>query len=82
MFNPSNIDEVSMQVTHLEASKCKPSVEGMSKRPPRFKKQLKGEKGKGKREATVMKNNEESTCSHFQKKGHEETQCWKFHPKL
>ena len=74
MFNPSNIDEVSVQGTHLEASKGKPGVEGMSKNPPKFEKQSKGKKEKGKKTMTVKKGTEELTCTHSQKKGHEETQ--------
>ena len=38
MFNPSNIDEVLVQATHLEASKAKPYVEGVSEKLPKFKK--------------------------------------------
>ena len=83
MFIPSNIDEVSVQATHLESSKGKPSVEGVSKKQPRFEKKLKGKgKEKGKKETIVKKDTKDPTCSHCKKKGHEEAKCWKLHPNL
>ena len=65
IFNPSNIDEVLVQATHMEASKSKPGLEGMSKKTPRFKKHSKGKKEKGQKETTVNKRTKESTCTHF-----------------
>ena len=82
MFNSSNIDEVSVKATHMEDSKGKLGVEGVSKKPPKFKKHSKRKKEKDKKEATEKKDTKESTCSHYQKKGHDETQWWKLHPEL
>lgn len=65
MFNPSSIDEVLVKTTHLEASRSKPGVEGMYKKPLRFEKQSKGEKEDGRNIATLKKDFEESTCSHY-----------------
>jgi hypothetical protein len=49
MFNPTNIDEVSVQATHLEANKGKYVVEDESGEPHEFEKQLK-EKGRERRQ--------------------------------
>jgi hypothetical protein len=45
----------------------------MSKKPPRFEKQLKRKNEKGKKMVIVNKDIEEPTSTHCQKKGHEET---------
>ena len=79
MFNPTNIDEVSIQATQLEASKGKHVIE--DKKPHKFENKLKG-KWKSKKSTTVKKDEEKPTCSHCKRKGHEEAQCWKIHPKL
>ena len=65
MFNPSNIDEVLMQETHMETIKGKLGIEGMSKRPPKFEKQSKGKMEKGKKTMKRKKGIEESTCTHY-----------------
>jgi len=49
MFNPTNIDEVSIQATHLEDSKGK---HGMENEPPQFENQLKKD---GNKTTTVKK---------------------------
>jgi hypothetical protein len=49
MFNPNNIDKVSIQATHLETSKGKHVVEDVSEEPREFEKQYK-EKGKSKKQ--------------------------------
>ena len=47
MFNPTIIDEVSIQATQLEASKVKHGMENVYKTPPMFENKSKGkEKGK------------------------------------
>jgi hypothetical protein len=80
MFNPTNIDEISVQATHHEANKGKHVFEDVSGEPHEFKEQLK-EKGKSKKIATVKKDEEKKpTCSHYEKKGHDEKHCWKLHP--
>jgi hypothetical protein len=79
MFNPTNIDKVSVQATHLEASKGKHVFE--DKKPHKFEKKLKG-KRKSKKSTKVKKDEEKPTCSHCKRKGHEEAKCWKLHPKL
>jgi hypothetical protein len=62
MFNPTNTDKVSVQATHLEASKGKHVFEDMSKKSYKFKKQLNG-KGKSKKISTLKKDEEKHTCS-------------------
>jgi hypothetical protein len=81
MFNPTNIDEVSIQATHMEANKGK-YVGDEIEEPHEFVEQLKG-KGKSKK-TTMVKKDEESkpTCSHYDKKGHDKKHCWKFHIEL
>jgi hypothetical protein len=81
MFNPTNLDEESIQATHYESNKGN-YVEDISEEPHEFEKQLK-EKGKSKKMTTVKKDEENNpTCSHCEKKGHDEKHCWKLHPEL
>jgi hypothetical protein len=79
MFNPTNIDEVSVQATHLKDSKGKHVFE--DKNPQKFEKKLKG-KWKTKKSAIVNKVEEKPTCSQCKRKGHEEAQCWNLHLEL
>jgi hypothetical protein len=65
MFNPTNIDKVSVQATHLEASKGKHVIE--DKNPYKFEKKLKG-KWKSKTLAIVKQVEERPTCSHYRKR--------------
>ena len=79
MFNPTNLDEVSVQFTHIK-SKGKsvhdvPSVESRQAKEGKAKQ-------KGKHAATMKKEEDMPTCSHCQKQGHEEEKCWKLHPEL
>jgi hypothetical protein len=80
MFNPSNLDEVCVQETHLEARGRSETHEG-SKKP--FSHGDKGKrkfKGNGKQIAYVMKEGEKFTSKHCSKDGHDEDHCWKLHP--
>jgi hypothetical protein len=80
MFNPSNLDEVCVQATHLEARGRNETHEG-SKKP--FSHGDKGKrkfKGNGKKIASVKKEGEKFTCKHCSKDGHDEDHCWKLHP--
>jgi len=69
MFNPTNIDEVSVQDTHLEASQRNHMIE--YKKPHKFKKKPKG-KWKSKKSTIVKKYEEKPTCSHCKIKGNDE----------
>jgi hypothetical protein len=80
MFNPSNLDEVCVQATHLEARGRNEPQKG-SKNP--FSHGDKGKrkfKGNGKKNASVKKEGEKLTCKHCSKDGHDEDRCWKLHP--
>ena len=81
MFNPTNLDEVCVQATHIE-TKGKNTKENFSKKP--FKpdgNKFKG-KGKGKHTNIVKKEGDKPTCTHCQKKVHDASKCWKLHPEL
>jgi hypothetical protein len=82
MFNSTNVDEVSVQATHLEASKGNHVVEDVLVEPHEFEEKLK-EKGKSKKTATMKKDEKKNPiCSHCEKKRHDEKHCWKLYPKL
>ena len=66
MFNSTNIDKVSVQATHLEASKGKHVIE--DKKPYQFQRKPKG-KWKSKKSTTINKVEGTPTCSHCKKKG-------------
>ena len=66
MFNPSTLDDVCVQATHLE-SRGKHANDTFVKKSFKFDSKSKG-KDKGKKKvATVKKEGENPTCSHFQK---------------
>jgi hypothetical protein len=79
MFNPSNLDDVCVQATHLEA-RGKHDNDSFMKKSSKFENKDKS-KEKGKKEATIKKEGEKPTCSHCQKE-HDVSKCWKLHPKL
>ena len=79
MFNPTSLDEVCVQVTHLEARGKNISDEGR-KKPFKGKNKEKASKGKGKKNAYVKKEGEKLFFKHFSRKGHGEKNCWKLHP--
>jgi hypothetical protein len=76
MLNPSNLDEVCVQTTHLEARGRNDLQEGKNK-------SFNGDKGKRKFEGNVKKNasfkkeREKLSCEHC---SNDEDHCWKFHP--
>ena len=80
MFNPTNLDEVCVQPTHIE-SKEKNAHNSFSSTEFNPSKEGKG-KEKGNYTTTVRKGDERPTCSHCQKLGHEEAKCWILHPEL
>jgi hypothetical protein len=82
IFNPTNIDEVSVQATHLESIRGKHFVEDESGEPHEFEKHSK-ENGKRKKTTTMKKDEDNKpTCSHCEKKGHDDKHCWNLHPAL
>jgi hypothetical protein len=80
MFNPSNLDEVCVQETHLEARGRNEPQEGSKKPFVHGDKGKKKFKGNGRKNASVKKEGEKLTCKHCSKDGHDEDHCWKLHP--
>ena len=82
MFNPTSLDEVCVQETHLEARGKNISQEG-SKNP--FTSGDKGKnkfKRKRKKNASVKKGGEKLTCKNCSKEGYDKAHCWKLHPEM
>ena len=80
MFNPTSLDEVCVQATHLEARRKNIFEEGR-KKPFKGKNKEKTSKGKSKKNASVKKEGEKLVCKNCSKEGHDENHCWKLHPK-
>jgi len=79
MFNPSNLDEVCVQATHLEA-KEKQNIEEKGESEGKGKE--KGRKWKGKKNASIKKEKEKLTCKNYSNIDHDEDHYWQLHPKL
>jgi hypothetical protein len=81
VFNPTSLDEVCVQVTHLE-NRVKHVQEYPTKKPSNFpQKTFKKFKRKDKKIATVTREGGKPSCTHCKKSGHDEEHCWKLHPK-
>jgi hypothetical protein len=79
IFNPTSLDEVFVQETHLEERGRNELQEGNTKP---FVKGEKGKmkfKGNGRKNASVKKEGEKLSCKHFSKDGHDEYHCWRIH---
>jgi len=81
LFNPTSVDEVCVQATHLE-SRGKNVQEDPTKNPSKFphNKFKKKVKGKYKNTATTKKGEGNPSCTHWKKDGHEDEHYWKLHP--
>jgi hypothetical protein len=80
LFNPTSLDRVCVQDTHLE-NRGKHVQEDPTKRPSNFPhKTFKKFKRKDKKIATVTREGGKSSCTHCKKSGHDEEHCWKLHP--
>ena len=66
MFNPTSLDEVCVQATHLEARGKNISKEGR-KKPFKGKNKEKTSKGKRKKNSYVKKEGEKVTCKNCSK---------------
>jgi hypothetical protein len=80
LFNPTSIDEVCVQATHLE-NMGKHVQEDPTKKPSNLPhKTFKKFKRKDEKTAIVMREGGTPSCTHCKKSGHDEEHCWKLHP--
>jgi hypothetical protein len=80
LFNPTSIDEVCVQSTHLE-NRGKLVQEDPTKKPSNFPhNKFKKFKRKDKKTATVKREEGNPSCTHCKKNGHDDENCWKLHP--
>jgi len=75
MFNPTSIDEVSVQATHFEArgKNVNPKIGGSSKLTARKNKERRKQKWKERKENVVQK--DKPSCTHYKKDGHDDEHC-------
>jgi hypothetical protein len=79
-FNPTSLDEVCVQDTHLE-NRGKHVQEDPMKKPSNFpQKTFKKFKRKGKKTIIVTREGEKPSCTHCKRSGHDEEHYWKIHP--
>lgn len=80
MFNPTSIDEVSVQATHLEArgKNANPEVGGPSKPTISKSKEKRKQKWKARKANTTHK--AKASCTHYKNEGHDDEHCWILHP--
>jgi hypothetical protein len=80
LFNPTNLDEVCVQASHLE-NRGKHVQEDPTKKPSNLPhKPFKKFKRKDKKTATMMREGVKPSCTHCKKSGHDDEHCWKLHP--
>lgn len=82
MFNPTSLDDVSVQATHLEA-RGKNETQDIGKSSKPIKSKNKGKKKlkwKEKKTNTVKK--DKPSCTHCKKEGHDEAHYWSLHLEL
>jgi hypothetical protein len=74
MFGPTNINEVSIQATYIEVGKTRVGVsrESSSKKEDKRKWNVK-------KENLVERKEENLSCKHCKKEGHDDDHCWKLH---
>ena len=82
MFNPTSIDEVSVQATHLEARGKNGNIEvgGPSQPTVSKSKEKRKQKWKARKANTAQKR--KASCTHCKKDGHDDEHCWILHPEL
>jgi hypothetical protein len=74
MFGPTNLDEVSVQATYIEAGKTGVSGESSSSRKEDKR------KWHGNNSNAVTRKEGKPSCKHCKKEGHDEDRCWQLHP--
>jgi hypothetical protein len=72
MLGPTNLDEVSVQATYIEAGKAGVSGESSSRKEDK-------RKWHGKKANAVERKDEKPSCKHCKKEGHDEDRCWRLH---
>ena len=70
MFGPTNLDEVSVQATYIEAGKAGVSGESSSSR--KEDKRI----WHGNNSNAVVRKDEKPSCKHCKKEGHDEDRFW------
>jgi hypothetical protein len=79
LFNPTSLDEVCVQATHLE-NRGKHDKEDPMKKPSNFpQKTFKKFKRKDKKTAIVTREGGKPSCTHCKRSGNDEEHCWKLH---
>jgi hypothetical protein len=79
LFNPTGLDEVCVQATHLESRGNNGHEENPFKHPENHF----SRKGNGKdKRTTATKEEGKPSCSHCEKIGQDNKHCWKLHPEL
>eukprot|EP00253_Pinus_taeda_P019565 PITA_19565 len=82
MFNPTIIDEVSVQATHLEARGKNENPEGGGPSQPTVSKSKEKTKQKWKARKANTAQKGKASCTHYKKEGHDDEHCWILHPEL
>jgi hypothetical protein len=75
MFRPTHLNEVSVQMTYIEARKTRVGVSRESSSRKEDKR-----KWNGKKKNLVVRKEEKPSCKHCKKEGHDEDRCWQLHP--
>jgi hypothetical protein len=75
MFGPTNLDEVFVQATYIEEMKTRVGVSGESSSRKEDKR-----KWNGKKTNSVARKEDNPSCKHYKKEGHDEDRCWQLHP--
>jgi hypothetical protein len=79
LFNPTSLDKVYVQETHLE-NMGKHVQEDPIKKPSNLPhKQFTKFKRKDKNTTTVKREEGKPSCTHCKKNGHDDEHCWKLH---
>lgn len=83
MFNPNDFDEVCVQAIHIESG-GRPFIFSPQSSKELEIKDSNDSKGKNssKRKKLMTTQKKRPTCSHCQRISHDESKCWKLHPKL
>ena len=82
MFNPTSLDDVSLQATHLDVGgkNVNPEVRGSPK--PSASKNKEKKKLKWKERKTNAVQEDKPSCTHCKKDGHDDVHCWSLHSEL